>query len=283
MAASAIEWTDATWNPVTGCDRVSAGCDHCYALTLAGRLKTMGQPKYQRDGDPKTSGPGFGLSLHADVLAQPLRWRKPRFVFVNSMSDLFHPEVPDDFIWAVFGTMAAAPQHAFQVLTKRPRRMASLLKAWEAGLEATPSMARLPLVNVWMGTSIEDDAYTFRADHLRATPAAVRFLSLEPLLGPVPSLDLTGIDWLIVGGESGNGARRMELEWVRNVRDQCAKGGTALFVKQLGSVWSGENGHGRSHGSDCSVWPTDLRVRQMPRAPQAESLSIWDHVSGRVS
>lgn len=196
---SSIEWTEATWNPTTGCDRISPGCDNCYALTLAKRLKAMGQPKYQRDGDPKTSGPGFGLTMHEDALDLPLRWRSSRYVFVNSMSDLFHQDVDDDFIGRVFGVMSAASQHTFQVLTKRPQRMAKLLSRWGAkGWE--------PPANVWLGTSIESDRYSFRADHVRATPAAVRFLSLEPLLGPLPSLNISSIDWVIVGGESGKHA-----------------------------------------------------------------------------
>ena len=210
-----IEWTDATWNPVTGCDRLSPGCDHCYALTMAGRLKRMGSARYQRDGDPRTSGPGFGVTCHEDVLDQPLRWRRPRRIFVNSMSDLFHPDVPDLFIAQVFTVMALCPQHTFQILTKRPQRMASLLRHREACYDGWP------LPNVWLGTSIENDRYAFRADHLRATPAAVRFVSAEPLLGPLPSLDLTGIDWLIVGGESGPAARPMHPDWVRDLRDRC--------------------------------------------------------------
>src|SRR3954451_287451 len=156
---SAIEWTEATWNPVTGCDRISPGCDHCYALTLAARLKRMGQPRYQRDGDPRTSGPGFGLTLHEDKLEEPLRWRKPRVVFVNSMSDLFHKDVPMEFIARVFGVMAATPQHTYQVLTKRPKRMARMLQDPEfenVMRRASGELGHeLPLPNVWLGTSIE--------------------------------------------------------------------------------------------------------------------------------
>lgn len=229
---SAIEWTDETWNPVTGCDRTSPGCDNCYALTLAKRLKAMGQPKYQRDGDPRTSGPGFGLTMHPQVLDQPLRWRKPRHVFVNSMSDLFHQGVTDEFIYSVWAKMSVTPRHTYQVLTKRPQRMA----AWmEKAVERWGSGQLCVLPNVWLGTSIEDDRYTFRADHLRNTPAAVRFLSLEPLLGPLPSLDLTGIDWVIVGGESGPGARPMHPDWARDIRDRCQAAGVAFFFKQWGA------------------------------------------------
>jgi len=219
---SAIEWTEATWNPVTGCDRVSAGCDHCYALTLAVRLKAMGQPKYQRDGDPRTSGPGFGVTMHPAELDIPKRWRRPRVIFVNSMSDLFHPQVSADFIARVFEVMAATPQHTYQVLTKRPKRARQLLRGWN------------PVRNVWLGVSIEDDRVVDRADILREVPVAVRFLSLEPLLGPLPSLDLTGIDWVIVGGESGPDCRPMRKEWVLDLRDRCQAAGVPFFFKQWG-------------------------------------------------
>lgn len=289
---SDIEWTDETWNPTTGCDRISPGCDHCYALTMAGRLKRMGQAKYQRDGDARTSGPGFALTVHPDTLDQPLRWRKPRTVFVDSMSDLFHVGVGEEFITHVFATMSIAPQHTFQVLTKRPQRMAAwandtfgmdtqadwiaagatfLTRSWgwdrpvifdprAEGYHAQtdPNYERRlwpgwPLPNVWLGTSIESDRYTFRADHLRATPAAVRFLSCEPLLGPVPSLDLTGIDWVIVGGESGPGARPMQPDWVRDIRDRCEEAHVPFFFKQWGAwlpyepdpqppFWAGQDG-----------------------------------------
>jgi protein gp37 len=236
-----IEWTDATWNPVTGCDRVSPGCDNCYALTLAARLKAMGSANYQTDGHPRTSGPGFGVQCHPHMLDQPLRWRRPRRIFVNSMSDLFHPDVPDEFIAQVFAVMAVASQHTFQVLTKRPQRMAALLQersefttmvhdALEEDLgHREACYDAWPLPNVWIGTSIESDRYSWRADHLRATPAAVRFISAEPLLGPLVSIDLAGIDWLIVGGESGPGARPMQPEWVRDLRDGClAQAATGL-------------------------------------------------------
>jgi protein gp37 len=248
-----IEWArnadgsaGKTWNPTSGCDRISPGCDHCYALTMAKRLKLMGQAKYQNDGDPRTSGPGFGLTLHHDVLSVPLTRRKPTTWFVNSMSDLFHQEVPEGFIGSVWGTMALAERHTFQVLTKRPQRMATLLTKWAADTAGTayggPSWRdhrgmwnesrTWPLPNVWLGTSIESDRYAFRADHLRATPAAVRFLSLEPLLGPLPSLDFTGIDWVIAGAESGHGARAMDLDWVRDLRDRATAAGAAFFFKQ---------------------------------------------------
>lgn len=189
------------------------------------------------DGDPRTSGPGFGLTCHPHMLDQPLRWRRPRRIFVNSMSDLFHPAVPDEFIAQVFAVMACAPQHTFQVLTKRPQRMWDLLTYYTSSAGVSFTMLvhdaiealghreacydSWPLPNVWLGTSIESDTYTFRANYLRATPAAVRFVSAEPLLGPLPSLDLTGIDWLIVGGESGPGARPVHPDWVRDLRDRC--------------------------------------------------------------
>lgn len=279
---TAIEWTDATWNPVTGCDRVSPGCKHCYALDLAARLKRMGQPRYQRDGQPPTSGPGFGVTLHEDKLDEPLRWRKPRMVFVNSMSDLFHPEIPDEFIARVFATMALVREHTFQVLTKRPERMREFftreveegvgwlpgswaghairdaMRDFVSGYEGTlpldayteaeqGGVVALPLPNVWLGTSIESRTYVGRADHLRHTPAAVRFISAEPLLGPlgcetpddrgegtVEGLDLDRIDWLIVGGESGRTHRRIDPEWVRDLRDSAMFAGTAFFFKQWG-------------------------------------------------
>lgn len=253
---SAIQWTGATWNPTTGCDRTSPGCDNCYALTLAKRLKAMGQPKYQDDGDPRTSGPGFKLTLHPDALEIPRRWRAGRLIFVNSMSDLFHEDVPLEFIQQVFTVMADTPRHTFQVLTKRAKRLAQLAPELE-----WPS-------NVWMGVSIENDRYTFRARHLATVPAAVRFLSLEPLIGPVPSLDMEGIHWAIVGGESGKGARPMQLGWVRDIRRACREAGTDLFVKQLGAGWSIKNGHGNTHGGEWDVWPADLRVREIPPVEQ---------------
>lgn len=221
-----IEWTDTTWNPTTGCDRISPGCDHCYALKLAGRLKLMGQAKYQLDGDPRTSGPGFGLTLHRDTLDAPLHWRKPRHVFVNSMSDLFHDDIPDDFIGLVFNTMMQAEQHTFQVLTKRPQRMQRFVDLWLG-----ESWAQW-LDNLWLGVSVENDRYTFRVDHLRRTHAEVRFISAEPLLGPLPSLNLDEIGWVIVGAESGPGARPMDEDWVRDIRDKCVGRGIPFFYKQ---------------------------------------------------
>ncbi|MFI1169291.1 DUF5131 family protein [Streptomyces sp. NPDC020801] len=219
---SAIEWTEATWNPTTGCDRVSPGCDNCYAMTLAKRLKAMGQAKYQNDGDPRTSGPGFGLTVHPDALQIPYGWRSPRTVFVNSMSDLFHARVPLDFVRQVFQVMADTPQHTYQVLTKRARRLRQVADRleWPA--------------NVWMGVSVESSKELARVDDLRRVPAAVRFLSCEPLLGPLDGLDVTDIDWVIAGGESGPRFRPMQQEWVTGIRDVCTDAGVAFFFKQWG-------------------------------------------------
>ncbi len=219
---SAIEWTEATWNPVTGCDRVSAGCEHCYAMTLAKRLKAMGSAKYQNDGDPRTSGPGFGVNIHPQVLDEPHRWRNPRTVFVNSMSDLFHARVPLDFIRDVFDVCRDTPHHTYQVLTKRSlrlRRVADKLD-WPQ--------------NLWMGVSVEDAAALPRVDHLRTVPAAVRFLSCEPLLGPLDGLDLDAIHWVIAGGESGPNYRPVNVNWIRGIRDNCRGADVAFFFKQWG-------------------------------------------------
>jgi protein gp37 len=228
---SAIEWTECTWNPLTGCTKVSPGCKHCYAERMAKRLKAMGQPNYQA---------GFGLALHPQVVELPLEWRRPQTVFVNSMSDLFHEGVPEEFIQQVFATMCRAHWHRFQVLTKRSERLAELSPRIEwAG-------------NIWMGVSVETDDYVFRADHLRGSRAALKFLSLEPLLGPLPSLDLTGIDWAIVGGESGPGARPMELDWVREIRDRCLDASVPFFLKQLGG-YPGKRG-GEEAVLDGAAW-----------------------------
>jgi protein gp37 len=245
--ATTIEWTERTWNPTTGCDRVSPGCAHCYALTMAARLRAMGNPRYQLDGDDRTSGPGFLLTAHDDLVDAPRTWSRPSLVFVNSMSDLFHEDVPLEFIERVFDTVAETPRHTYQVLTKRHERLVELAPhlPW-------PS-------NLWMGVSIENRRFVERADHLREVPAAVRFISAEPLLGPLEGLTLEGIDWLIVGGESGARARRMELAWARDLVERCRAAGVAVFVKQLGSVWAG-----RGKGGDPALWPEDLRVRETP-------------------
>jgi protein gp37 len=217
-----IEWTDVTWNPTTGCDRVSAGCDNCYALTLSKRLKAMGVEKYQRDGDPRTSGPGFGIAWHESVLEDPYRWSGSRLVFVNSMSDLFHAKIPLNFIRLVFDVMVDTPQHTYQVLTKRARRLRRIAE----NLPWPP--------NVWMGVSVEDDRVFSRVDDLRQVPAAVRFLSCEPLLGPMDGLDLEAISWVIAGGESGPRHRPMRPEWVRDLRDLCVGKQVPFFMKQWG-------------------------------------------------
>lgn len=227
---SAIEWTEATWNPTTGCDRVSAGCDHCYALTLAKRLKAMGNPKYQNDGDPRTSGPGFGVTVHPDALLIPRSWKRPRVVFVNSMSDLFHARVPIDFIQQVFEVMADTPHHTYQVLTKRAHRLTRIADKLE-----WPH-------NVWMGVSVETAEQYDRIYDLAKVPAAVRFLSCEPLLNELPDLPLDDIDWVIAGGESGFNARPVQPEWIRDIRDQCVAACTPFFFKQWGGIRSKSGG-----------------------------------------
>jgi len=249
---SSIEWTEATWNPTTGCNQLSPGCDHCYALNLSKRLKAMGQAKYQKDGNPRTSGPGFGLALHPDALAIPGSWASPRLIFVNSMSDLFHQEVPLDYIKQVFDVIADTPQHTYQMLTKRSARLAKV-----ADELTWPS-------NLWMGVSIESERYKFRSDHLRQVPAAVRFLSLEPLLASVPDLDLDGIHWVIAGGESGRNARPIQMEWVTDIRDQCQRAGVAFFFKQWGGKTAKAGGReleGRLHND----MPELARHRRTPR------------------
>ncbi|HLT09519.1 MAG TPA: phage Gp37/Gp68 family protein [Micromonosporaceae bacterium] len=252
---SAIEWTETTWNPTTGCDRISAGCDNCYALALAKRLKAMGSKKYQTDGDPRTSGPGFGVSLHPDVLDAPFRWREPRTVFVNSMSDLFHARVPLDYVRQVFDVMAATPRHTYQILTKRATRLARF----------APKLPWPP--NVWIGVSVEDESQLERVEYLRRVPAAVRFVSAEPLLGPLTSLDLSGIHWLIVGGESGPRARPIAAEWVRQLRDRCVAMNVAFFFKQ----WGGRTPKAGGRLLDGRTWD-DLPVGSSPRPDRRAAL-----------
>lgn len=212
---SSIEWTEMTWNPVTGCSKVSEGCRFCYAERMAKRLKAMGNGRYVN---------AFDLTLHEDLVDLPRRMRQPRVIFVNSMSDLFHENIPVDFIRRVFDTMAACPQHTFQVLTKRSKRLRKLAD-------------RLPWpTNVWMGVSVEDSRVLSRIEDLRSVPAKVRFLSCEPLIGPLDELKLAGIDWAIVGGESGPGARPMKRTWVESIRKQCRKAKVPFFFKQWGGV-----------------------------------------------
>lgn len=218
---SAIEWTEATWNPVTGCTKISPGCKHCYAERMAKRLQAMDQPNY-RDG--------FQLTLQPHMLELPLRWRRPRTIFVNSMSDLFHKDVPVEFILRVFAVMRRASWHTFQVLTKRSARLAEL----GSSLPWAP--------NIWIGVSVESQRYAFRIDDLRQSGAAVNFLSLEPLLGPLPNLDLRGVDWVIVGGESGPKARPMAASWVVGIRDQCRGADVPFFFKQWGGAKKSKTG-----------------------------------------
>ncbi|MFZ3473138.1 DUF5131 family protein [Streptomyces sp. 4.24] len=407
---SNIEWTEQTWNPTTGCDKISPGCDNCYALTMAKRLKAMGQAKYQTDGNPRTSGPGFGIATHADALTEPLRWKKPRKIFVNSMSDLFHARVPRDFLAQVFAVMAATPQHTYQILTKRPERAARILTdlctcgsghppgehfrssmEWAATSHSPTYVPGLkhgiyhragwPLPNAWIGTSVESQKYAdLRIPALINTPAAVRFLSCEPLLGPVDlspwltpisplppeqaptswadwtwpdwvpasvreavegfwgadqyrtprdwmqnmheqqapvfgarvTMDdgfgpdpkqVTGryvhawnnigrlirddgtvaytsfgyartrtelpIDWVIVGGESGPGARAVNPDWVAGISATAQAAGAATFVKQLGSVWATANSASDRKGGTPGDWPAELQVRQYPKPVKA--------------
>lgn len=239
-----IEWTDATWNAVTGCDHVSAGCDHCYAETLSLRLQRMDPNGKYRNG--------FQVTLHEKALPIPLKWREPRRVFVNSMSDQWHVDVPEDFTDRMFAVMALSPRHTFQVLTKRPQRAANYLNAPDRLERVYLDMKALatrhgikdpfngplvwPLPNVWIGTSVEDSRVIHRIDALRKCPAAVRFLSCEPLIGPLPNLNLDGIHWVIAGGESGPTHRPIESDWVRDVRDQCEAAGVSFFFKQWGGL-----------------------------------------------
>lgn len=300
---SKIEWTDATWNPVTGCTKVSAGCDHCYAETFAERWRGVPGHPYEQ---------GFDLKLWPERLDIPLRWTKPRRVFVNSMSDLFHADVPDSFIDAVFGVMAGANSHTFQVLTKRPQRMSRYLndphtkyRIWNAGRSvAEGSVAPVryqdwydvvpvavpgggeegcypavwPLPNVWLGTSVENQEVAWRIDWLVKTPAAVRFLSCEPLIGHV-NLDqwlwaevkpawaeknaAGRLQWVIAGGESGPRARPCKASWIESLADQCEAAGVPFFAKQLGAVWAREH-KADPKGGNWDLWPENLRVREFP-------------------
>lgn len=242
---SQIEWTEMTWNPVTGCSKLSRGCKHCYAERMAKRLYAMGSDRYRN---------GFRVTLHQDLIDAPKTWKKPRLVFVNSMSDLFHDDVPDDFIRAVFRTMRDCPQHTFQVLTKRSQRLRELGPAlpWPG--------------NVWMGVSVEDTRVVHRIDDLASVPAQVRFLSCEPLIGPLENLRLDTIDWVIVGGESGPGARHMDPAWVQSIRRQCRNAGAAFFFKQWGGVRKDKTGrvlNGRTYDempSRLALGPELVRI-----------------------
>ncbi len=226
---SAIEWVTATWNPLTGCTKISPGCAHCYAERLSHRLMLMGQPNYRND---------FQVTLHEHMLDQPRRWKKPQHVFVNSMSDLYHKDVPFDFILKVFQVMVQCPWHQFKILTKRAERLSMISD-------------QLPWVdNIWQGVSVEDESYTWRIDHLRRTAARTRFLSIEPLLGPLPHLHLDGIDWVIVGGESGPGARPMESRWVEDILRQCREQHVPFFFKQ----WGGRTPKAGGRTLDGRTW-----------------------------
>lgn len=239
-----IEWTEVTWNPVTGCTKLSAGCKHCYAERMATRLHAMGNPRY---------GNGFSVTLHDDLIDAPRRWKTPRRIFVNSMSDLFHEDVPESFIGRVFQTMVESPRHQFQILTKRSERLRMLSR-------------RLPWPrNIWMGVSVENTAVAGRVDDLRTVPAAIRFLSCEPLLGPLDDLSLDGIDWVIVGGESGPRARPMEPNWVLDLRERCRARGIPFFFKQWGGVRKDRTGReldGRTYDELPS--PGDRAARPCP-------------------
>jgi protein gp37 len=218
---SRIEWTECTWNPVTGCSKISTGCKHCYAERMALRLQAMGQPNYRN---------GFHVTIHQHMLDLPLRWRNPKKIFVNSMGDIFHQLVPYDFVAESFGVMTKAAQHQFQLLTKRSLRL------WQLASD-------LPWPeNIWVGVTVETADYLERIDHLRQTGAAVKFVSFEPLLGPIPDINLEGINWVIAGGESGPGARPIEVDWVRNIREQCVEQNVPFFFKQWGGVNKKKNG-----------------------------------------
>jgi protein gp37 len=227
--STSIEWTDSTWNPVTGCTKISSGCANCYAERMALRLKAMGNPSYVN---------GFNVTLHEDILTLPLKWKKPQTIFVNSMSDLFHESIPIEFIIRVFDIMRQADWHRYQILTKRSERL----------LELSPQLPWLP--NIWMGVTVEADNYTYRIEHLSRTGAKVKFLSLEPLLSPLSSLQLRGIDWVIVGGESGPKSRPLKKEWVVDIRNQCENRKVPFFFKQ----WGGVNKKKAGRELDGRIW-----------------------------
>ena len=235
MSDTKIEWTDTTWNPVTGCNKVSPGCKNCYAERMANRLQAMGNHRYAN---------GFAVTLHHDLLYLPAKWKQPRRVFVNSMSDLFHDAVPVSFIQSIFATIAMTPQHTYQVLTKRPQRALQVADdlVWPA--------------NLWMGVSVETPVYYERIEQLSNIPAQTRFLSLEPLLAALPDLPLHNIDWVIVGGESGPRSRIVKADWIREIRDQCVASNVAFFFKQWGGVRKKQSGR----ELDGRIWD------EMPRS-----------------
>ncbi|MDO9545527.1 MAG: phage Gp37/Gp68 family protein [Pelolinea sp.] len=238
MAASTIEWTDSTWNPVTGCTKISSGCKNCYAERMSKRLQAMGQLNYSN---------GFELTLHENMVEKPLEWKKPKLIFVNSMSDLFHEDVPDFFIYMVFEVMQKANWHQFQVLTKRSERLEKLSK-----MISWPD-------NVWMGVSVENSDYQYRINHLRKTNAKIKFLSLEPLIGPINDMNLKHIDWVIVGGESGPKSREIKREWVIDIKNQCELSNVPFFFKQWGGTNKKKTGR-LLVGQTWDAYPLDLSV-----------------------
>lgn len=270
-ATTSIQWCDKTWNPSTGCDHVSPGCDHCYAEVMAKRCQAMGEKTGFQDYRN-----GFKFTIQPHRLDDPKRWRKPQRIFVNSMSDLFHREMPLDFLGQVLKTIIACPQHTFQVLTKRPERMARMLGPHGCGFYASETPVPCPQPNLWLGVSVESERYIPRIHTLANVPSAVRFISFEPLLedlaGLLPS-DLKGIHWAILGAESGPGARPCDPDWLRRIKRVCEAAGVAVFVKQLGSVWAkrklGPPFHGLANSTDSKGgrmedWPSDLRHREFP-------------------
>ena len=250
--SSSIEWTEATWNPVTGCTKVSDGCTHCYAERMSFRLQAMGKPQY---------ADAFKLTIHPETLGLPSSWKSPKLIFVNSMSDLFHQDIPLAFIQQVFATMNECARHTFQILTKRPH----LALNYSSQLPWPP--------NVWLGTSVEDRRVLDRVAFLREIPAAIRFLSVEPLIGPIWRLPLRKIDWVIVGGESGPGARPMQPEWVRTIRDRCTQRGVPFFFKQWGGINKKESGR----TLDGRTW------NQMPNRVNYNGRHSTNHLASRAS
>ncbi len=246
---SPIQWTDATWNPSTGCSKVSPGCKNCYAERLSHRLQNMGNPKYRR---------GFRFTLHRDALELPLNWKRPRKIFVNSMSDLFHEEMPEKFLRKCFQVMERANWHVYQILTKRPQKMLAFLKTYD----------RVP-DHIWLGTSVELAMYKSRIETLKQVPSKIKFISFEPLLGPIGDVDLSGISWAIVGGESGPNHRPIKAEWVRELRRQCEEQAVAFFFKQWGGRTAKAGGR-MLDGREWNEYPVNsLSPMELPLAPQA--------------
>jgi protein gp37 len=273
---SKIEWTDSTWNFLRGCSRVSAGCERCYAERHALRfsgpgLSHAGLVQIGKKG-PRWAGEVRAVPTHYRT---PMSWRAGRRIFVNSLSDTFHEDAPREALWQGFATMAATPRHTYQVLTKRPAIAAALFHDPEfvgevrRHLPANEAWPGWPLPNVWIGTSVESGSVADRIASLTDTPAAVRFVSVEPLIGPLPRVDFEGVDWVIVGGESGPGARPMELAWATDAVRRACRDGAQVFVKQLGSVWAKEHGAQHPKGGDPEEWPAHLRVRGFPAAREA--------------